>query len=229
MNGTSKPPLMRRDRRHIFITGCTMMIAWVATIAILWRLEHHRWDDLLIMGFTQLMVGRAGAIAHATQAGLNAYLRVFLAVYIDCTIVMIAYPVLIFSYRNLLERRFFKQHMEPIFASARRSVARFRRSKIIGVFAFVWFPFFMTGVVAGSVLGYLLGLRPWVTMATVALGTLSATVCWVFAYDTLFGWLGEVHRSVPITLTGLIIVALAIRRIMVERKRERSGQNAITK
>ena len=223
MNGTTSSALLRGDRGRIFVTGCAMLIAWMATIAILWRLQHHRWDDLLIMGFTQLMVGRAGAIAHATQAGFNVAMRVFLACYIDCMIVMIAYPILIFSYHNLLERRFFKQHMEPIFESARRSAARFRRSKIIGVFAFVWFPFFMTGVIAGSVLGYLLGLRPWVTIATVAVGTLSATVCWVFAYDTLFAWLGSVHRSIPIAVTAIIIVVLAVRRIMVERKREKLG------
>ncbi len=223
MNGTP-PPLMRGDRGQIFVTGCAMLIAWVATIAILWRLQHHRWLDVLVMGFTQLMVGRAGAIAQATQAGFNPYLSILLACYIDCTIVMIAYPVLIFSYHNLLERRFFKQHMEPIFASARRNVAHFRRSKIIGVFAFVWFPFFMTGVVAGSVLGYLLGLRPWITMATVAVGTLSATICWVFAYNNIFSWLGTVHRSVPIAVTVVIIIVLAVRRIIVERNKERNGR-----
>lgn len=225
MNGPTTPVLMRGDRGRIFVTGCMMMIAWIATIAALWHHQQAQWLDLMTMGFAQMVLGRAAAIAHATQAGFNAYMRVFLAWYIDMTIVMIAYPVLIFSYHNLLERRFFKQHMEPIFASARRSVARFRRSKIVGVFAFVWFPFFMTGVVGGSVLGYLLGLRAWVTIATVALGTLSATVCWVFAYDTLFGWLGSMHRSIPTAVAGAIIVVLAVRRIMVERKREGSGDD----
>jgi len=224
MNGKPSSILLRGDRGQIFATGCCMLILWIATIAILWHLQHHRWDDLLLMGFTQLMVGRAGAIAHATQVGFNATTRVLLACYIDCTIVMIAYPVLIFSYHNLLERRFFKEHMEPIFASARRNVARFRSSKMIGVFAFVWFPFFMTGVVAGSVLGYLLGLRAWITIATVALGTLSATICWVFAYDTLFGWLGAVHRSIPVAFTAMIIIVLAVRRIMLERRKERNDR-----
>ena len=219
MNGTQPFGLLRGDRGQIFLTGCSMLIVWVATVAILWRLQHPHWLNLMTMGFAQLILGRAAAIAQATQAGFNAYLSVALACYIDCTIVMIAYPVLIFSYHNLLERRFFKQHMEPIFATARRNVARFRRSKIIGVFAFVWFPFIIAGVVAGAVLGYLLGLRPWVTIATVALGTLSATICWVFAYNSLFSWLGTVHRSIPIAATALIIIALAARRILDERKR----------
>ena len=213
------PALLRGERGQIFMAGCSMMIAWVATVAILWRLQHPYWLNMMTMGFAQMIFGRAAAIAQATQAGFSGYLSVALACYIDCTIVMIAYPVLIFSYHNLLERRFFKQHMEPIFASARRNVARFRRSKIIGVFAFVWFPFFMTGVVAGAVLGYLLGLRPWVTIATVALGTLSATICWVFAYNNLFSWLGTVHPSVPIATTVLILVALAVHRIRAERQR----------
>jgi uncharacterized membrane protein len=221
--------LARDGRGHIFVTGCTMLILWLVAVAVLWRIQHPQWVNLMTMGFAQVILGRAAAIAQATQAGFNPYLTVFLACYLDCTIVMIAYPTLIFCYQNLLERRFFKQHMEPIFASARRSMARFRRSKIIGVFAFVWFPFFMTGVVAGSVLGYLLGLRPWVTMATVVLGTLSATVCWVFAYNNLFTWLGSIHRSIPVAATALIILFLAVRRIMLQRKRERNGQNSAAK
>ena len=109
--------LVRGDRGLIFVPGCSMLIVWVATIAILWRLEHPDWLNLMTMGFAQLILGRAAAIAQATQAGFSPLLTVVLACYLDCTIVMIAYPILIFSYHNLLERRFFKQHMEAIFAS----------------------------------------------------------------------------------------------------------------
>ncbi len=86
------------------------------------------------------------------------------------------------------------------------------------MFLFVWFPLWMAGIIMGSVLGYLLGLRTWVNIATVVIGSVSAVVCWVFAYDKLFGWLGEIHRGIPITITAIVIVVLAILRIYNQSK-----------
>lgn len=211
------------DEGRIFVLGCAMLILWVLVIALLWEFKQACWIDLLTMSFTELFLGRAAAIAHAKLVNMHPVLMVFVATYVDAVTVLISYPLLVFSYTHLFEGRFFQKHMRPIFESAQKGMDRVSGSKIAGVFAFVWFPFWMTGVVVGAALGYLLGLKHWVTMVTVTVSTMSASLCWVLFYDKLFDLLGKVHRGVPVVLTVAIITWLAVRRIIRKRREAAAG------
>jgi len=201
----------------IFITGCIMLIAWIAGVAILWKQGSAFWSKLLTMGFTHALAGRAASIAHGTSAGFHPAARVLLAIYFDVMFLFILYPLLVFSYKHFVERKFFKEHMQPVFDSARKNLTNFRKAKITGVFLFVWFPFWMTGIIAGSILGFLLGLRTWVNMLTVIMGSTSAVICWVYIADKLFSGLGAIHKSIPVTITVLLILFLAIMRLVKKR------------
>lgn len=207
------------EENSVFMAGSCMLIFWVGAVAVFWRIENVLWTHMLTMGFTQLLAGRAASIASATQADMHPALIILFATYIDTTAVFILYPVLVFSYKNLFERRFFKTHIRPVFQSAQKRVGRLRRFKIAGVFLFVWFPFWMTGIIIGSLLGFLMGLRTWVNMTTVVLGSTSAVICWVYAYDKLYNWVGQIHKGIPLALTVLIILGLATYRIITLRRK----------
>lgn len=194
----------------IFIAGNCMVILWLAVIIVLFRIGHHHWLDMLTMAFTQLFGGRAASIAQGTQTDIYPVLIFFLATYVDTMVMFILYPVLVFSYRNFFEKRFFQKRMKPLFDSVQKRVIRYRRHKIIAVYLFVWFPFWMTGVIIGSLLGYLLGLKAWVNMTTCILGTMSASFCWVFFYDKLYTWLGNINKEIPLLLTFIIVIGLII-------------------
>lgn len=166
------------------------------------------------MGLTQAFAGRSASIAQAMAAEMPKGVILGLSTLFDSLTALIYYPILVFSYRNLVERRFFQNRMEQIFESARKGAERFRKYKILGVFAFVWLPLWMTGPVVGSVAGYLLGLRGWVTMVTVGVSTFCACATWVYAYDQLFGLVDEeAHGIVSMIIIGIIIAALAAVRI----------------
>ena len=209
----------------IFITGNSQLILWLTAIIILFKIRHHLWLTILTMGFTQLLGGRAASIAQATHAGIHPMLIVLIATYVDMTVVFILYPLIVFSYRHFFERRFFQKHMKPLFESVQKSVTRFGRFKIVGVFLFVWFPFWMTGVIIGSLLGFLLGLKPWVNMTAVVFGTMSAAFCWVYAYDLLYSWLGHIHKGVPFIVTIIIIAGLTVNRFLNKHKMHQKPDN----
>lgn len=217
-NNITTSHFLQAEEGSIFIGGCTMLIIWVVAVAILWRLHSDMWTTILTMGFTQAIAGRAASIAHATSAKLSLSLMVPLSIYFDVMLMFIIYPLMVFSYKHFLEERFFQKHMKSVFDSAKKGLTRFRRFKIISVFMFVWFPFWGTGIVAGAILGFLLGLRTWVNIITVILGSTSAVICWVFAYDKLFGWLSDVNEKIPIAITAVIILVLAVSRLLNKRK-----------
>lgn len=202
----------------ILLLGTVMLVFWVAGIALLWQLNNSLWLDMLTVSFATLLVGKPAAIAQASQAGLHPVLIVFLATYVDAVTVYVAYPVLVFSYRHLIEIRLLGKYMRRVIKSAQRSVDRFSGCKVAGVFAFVWVPFMMTGVLIGGVLGYLLGLKHWVSMVTVTVSAMVASICWVYAYDRIFGQLARINPGIPGIATALIIAGIVARRIIIVRR-----------
>jgi len=178
------------------------------------------------MKLTHLAGGRAASVAVGTEADLPRLLIALLATYTDVMAMLIMFPLLVFSYRNLFERPFFQRHMKPVFDTAQRSLTKMRRFKVFSVFLFVWFPFWMTGIITGSVLGYLLGLRTWVNLTTVIMGAATAVVCWVYAYDRLFGWLGTVDQRYPPVIVCCIITGLIASRLVKHRKERREQEAA---
>lgn len=217
-NGTViRERFLYSEEGTIFASGCTMLIIWIAVVAFLWQDGSAFWSKLLTMGFTHALMGRAASIAHGTSAGFPPAATVVLAVYFDVMLLFIIYPLLVFSYKHFLEQRFFKKHMKPVFDSAKKSLTSFRKSKIVGVFLFVWFPLWMTGIIVGAILGFLLGLRTWVTMLTVVMGSTSAVVCWVYLTHKLFSSLGTINKSIPVTITLALISVLALMRLTKKR------------
>jgi len=204
---------LNAEEGKIFAVGCCMLIVWVEAMALFWSLGHPMWLNMLTVGLAHVVAGRAASIAHGTQVGLSPWLTCLLATYADTMAMFVIYPMLVYGYQHFVENVFFQKHMKPIFESAQRRMPRVRRFKIAGVFLFVFFPFWMTGVIVGAVLGYLLGLKTWVNMTTVVLGSATAVLTWVYAYDRAFGWLTDVHPSVPLVLTALIFAALIASRL----------------
>lgn len=212
---------MLSEESGVFAVGSLMLIAWLLAIAVLWHLGQP-WDQWVIMGFTELILGRGVAIAKAVEMGMPPGLVIFLATYVDAVTVFLFYPVLILACRNLVEGRPVDPRMKGIIESAEKNVTRFAKYKIAGIFLFVWLPFFMTGVVVGAVLGYLLGLKTWTNMATVVGGTLTAAVCWLYTYDYLYGWLTQIHSQIPALFTAALIGALIVHRLWIETRKKRT-------
>lgn len=218
LDKAARTRFLQAEEGRIFVIGCCMFIIWVEIVAVLWGIESSKWFAVLTMGLTHLAAGRAAAIMHGTNLGLSKLSTAGLAVYIDVTAMVILYPLLIFSYRNFFEGRFFQKHMKPVFESARKGAGKMRRYKVLGIFLFVWFPFWMTGIITGAVLGFLLGLRTWVTMVTVILGSGSAVICWVFAYEKIFSWLSQINQYVSVGVSLVIIVGLIVLRLLRQQR-----------
>ncbi len=210
----------------IFVIGCLLSLLWHAGILALWMMDDPRWLKTLTFGFTNVVFGRAPAVAHGTQAGLPGPLMVFYITYVDMATACLGYPVVVLSYKNLIERPRLQRSMQRIVARAEKGLGRFGPYKIAGVFAFVWLPITMTGVVVGAVLGFLMGLRSWITLLTVMAATFTASMCWVYATDTVYSWLSQIDPRLPLIATVTLIVILVLHRLRKRApRRVRNGGN----
>jgi len=202
----------------IFVIGCCLLLAWIIAAAGLWYAGVSLWNDILAVGFAHLLAGRAISIAQGTQIGLPKPVITLVATYADVMAMFVVYPLFVYSYEHFFEGRFFQKRMLPMLESAEKHVGSMRQFKIVGVFAFVWLPFWMTGIIVGSIVGYLLGLRHWVTLLVASVAALAAVSTWVYAYDVIFQWLSRIHQEVPLIFTLFLIVAIIWLRLLRRRR-----------
>jgi hypothetical protein len=99
-----------------------------------------------------------------------------------------------------------------------------RKFGIAGLFAFVFVPFWMTGPVVGAIIGFLIGLRPWVNLGVVLGSTYIAIGIWALLLNELNVWAATVNQYAPYALF-LAIVFIAGVMVLLSRHRDRPAKN----
>jgi len=179
---------------------------------------------LIGMTATTLVFGRAAAMAYGYSVGLGHAKVVVVVAVVETLHVLVFYPLFVFSWRHLLVIKSLKNIFERIHQAADKHKEKIRRYGIVGLFAFVWFPFWMTGPVVGSVIGFLLGMPVWLNIAAVLAATYVAVVAWAYFLRELHKRVAAYDPYAAMTLVVFLIVVVLVghllRRTLHESKRK---------
>lgn len=164
-----------------------------------------------IMSGLNLVIGREAGMSFGYAAGLNHAHVVPVNIVIETIQVLVVYPLFVLSTRQLIRLR----RLQPFFTRIRRAAqsggGRIRKFGVAGLFVFVFAPFWMTGPVVGAIIGFLIGLRPWVNLAIVLVSTYIAIGVWALLLNELNAWAGTVNRYAPYALfVAIVLIAAAI-------------------
>lgn len=161
------------------------------------------------MTATGIMFGRAACMAFGYPLGLGHATVISICIIIETILVLVFYPLFVFSWRHLVVLKWFKGIFERTQRAAEMHKDKIQRYGVIGLFAFVWFPFWMTGPVVGSVIGFLLGLPVWLNMTVVLAGTSAAILGWAFLLRQLHAHVASYSpyaAMILMALLGVIII-----------------------
>lgn len=158
------------------------------------------------MSFFNLTFGRAVSMSIGYAGGYGHAVVLTVNIWVETVLVLLFYPVFVFSMRKLVVFPKLKRHLERTRAAAERHSDTVRRYGIIGLLVFVWFPFWMTGPVVGCAIGYMLGMSPRLTITVVLTGTYIAMGGWAFLMFDLHNRATEFGAWAPLVLIGLIIL-----------------------
>ncbi len=204
---------LRSENGRIFVTGCLLLICGISVLGFMAYHRYPSWQHLFTMAVAHMAAGKAVSVVQGLSVGLHPVVILLLATMSDIILMLIVYPVFVFTYEHFFESHMFQKHMRPLFESAYKRMDRIGRFKMLGVFIIVWLPLWMTGVVVGSILGYLIGLRARETLTAAALGTLTSITVWLFFSNQILSAAGWVdNRVVGFGFFAMIIVLLGIRR-----------------
>ena len=224
-----KATLLTDSEGRLLLIGVALAFAYVAWLGVKLLISPEQSQVLLGITATAIIFGRAAGMAFGYSLGMGHGTVITVCIIIETVQVFVFYPLFVFSWRHLLVINRLKNIFERMQRAAERHKDKVQRYGVIGLFAFVWFPFWMTGPVVGSVIGFLLGLRTWVNMAVVLAGTYIAIICWAF-------FLRRLHEQVAAysSYAGLILMAVLIAIILVgnflvrRRQKKRCSANSLT-
>ncbi|NDP49189.1 MAG: small multi-drug export protein [Sulfuriferula multivorans] len=191
--------------------GLTLVSLLFLGLGIGWHLFPDSVLTYAAMTGLNLTIGRAAGMTFGYASGLGHAQVVPLNMLLQTIQVLVVYPLFVLSSRQLIRVPRLQSFLTRMQRAAETHGGTVRKFGIVGLFVFVFVPFWMTGPVVGSIIGFLIGLRPWVNIVTVLGATYVAIGVWALLLNELSAWAATVNHFAPYVLVvaiALIVVAM---------------------
>ena len=223
-----KVTLLASSEGRLLLMGVALSLIYALWLGVKLVFCPEQSPALTGMTATGIVFGRAAAMAFGYSLGLGHSTVIPICMIIETAFVLIFYPLFVFSWRHLLVIKWLKKSFDRIHKAAETHKDKVQKYGIIGLFAFVWFPFWMTGPAVGCVIGFLLGLRLWLNMTVVLAGTYAAIFGWAFFlrqfHDRVASYSSYATVALVVVLAIIIMVGHLLHRTFHEkRKKKKEG------
>ncbi len=213
--------LFKTVELHIFLLGIAIAIAGILVMAAVAFWSPETSEIMGAMSFTSLTFGTVVSMSIGYAAGYGHALVIAVNMWMETVVVMLFYPAFVLSVRKLVVFPRLKHFLERTQAAAERHQDTVSRYGIIGLFIFVATPFWMTGPVVGSIIGYMLGFPAWLTLTVVIAGTFMTLLIWAYLLFGLFTRAAEFGPWAAVIIIGLIMLVTSAAYLFERRGRNR--------
>jgi uncharacterized membrane protein len=202
--------LLKTTEGRILLLGVAVGLAGPIVMGLMFFGSPETLNMIGVMSFTNIVFGWAVAMSMGYAGGYGHALVMPVNMWVETVLVLLFYPLFVFSMRRLVVFPLLKRFLERTHAAAERHHDKVRRYGIVGLFIFVWVPFWMTGPVVGAAIGYLLRFPAWLTLSIVLAGTYIAMLGWGYLLFGLYTRAAVFGPWTPALIVGiLILIALA--------------------
>jgi len=209
---------------RILIFGLILLLLYVIYMAASYFISPNTFQVYVGMTATHILFGRAAGMSFGYSLDFGHLIVIPINLAIEIIMVMLIYPLFVLAWRNLLVFKVLNNFMRKIEEVAEANEAKIQRYGIPGLLLFVCIPFWMTGPVIGSVIGFFLGLRPWVNMFVVLFGTMIASLGWAILLKELHDQVADISPFAPMILV-LIIITIAVAGYLLEMHKLRKNNH----
>jgi len=210
--------VFRTTEGHILLLGIAIALAGLVAMAAVAFWSPQTSEMIGAMSFASLAFGTVVSMSIGYAAGYGHALVIAVNMWMETVVVVLFYPVFVLSVRKLVVFPKLKRFIERTQAAAERRHDTVRRYGIIGLFIFVGVPFWMTGPVVGSVIGYMLGFPAWLTLSVVIAGSFMTLLIWAYLLFGLFTRAAIFGPWAAMLIVGLIVL-VTLASYLLERRR----------
>jgi uncharacterized membrane protein len=202
--------LFKTTEGRIFLLGIAVALVGFIVMGVAASGSPQTVHMIGVMSFTNIVFGRAVAMSIAYAGGYDHALVVSVNMWVETVLVLLFYPLFVFSMRKLVVFTSMRRLLDRVQAAAEHHHDTVRRYGIVGLFVFVWFPFWMTGPVVGAAIGYLLAFPAWLTLLVVLVGTFIATLGWAWLLFGLYTRAAVFGAWAPALIVGTFILIVLV-------------------
>ena len=199
-----------RTLRLIELIGWTLFTAWATTLIIIGIIEPEPyargWRLVLELAF----LGHVLNIADGISSGFSREYLLLQCGLQDIILVLVGYPWVVRAYHGIQARGIVGKTIDNFRLNAERHHKIVEPFGALGLWIFVIFPFWGTGALVGSVIGYLLGLRTSVTLTAVFTGHLIGVSTTVLFFDAIKVWLDAFDRTLVAYIPWAVVALLVL-------------------
>lgn len=207
------PDLLRLILRLGHILLFFVLAVWLALVLFVGEpYGHTGWIILLTIFF-----GRGAAVGAGLNLDFNPFFLFYQAAAADMLCVLYLFPLFVRGYGRLTKIPYVGGYLNNLHNAALAYKSYVAPYGIFGLLIFVIFPFWSTGPLVGSIVGFLLGLPTRATLLTVSIGNIVAVGLWVYFYDLLNDW----NQSAALALLFVIILCALVGIVYAQIKRNR--------
>jgi hypothetical protein len=190
-NHQLKSTLLASSEGYILFIGIALALIYTFWLGIKLLLSPDESQVLIGMTATELMFGRAAAMAFGYSMGLGHKTVIPICMIIETILVLNFYPLFVFSWRHLLVVKWLKNILERIKKSAETHKDKIQKYGVLGLFA-------------------LLGLRIRLNLPIVLAGTYMAIVGWAYLLRHFHKQIASYSSYAAMVLMALLVFVIII-------------------
>ncbi len=215
--------LLATPEGRILTAGGLLFLISIFCLTALFMLKPQASRLLVVMILTSIFFGRAAGLTVGYSMSLNHLFVVPVIMLVETILVLLFYPLFVFSYRRLLIVPQLKRLIDRTGKAAEAYSETIRKYGMISLFVFVWSPFWMTGPVVGCAIGFLLGIRPLYILSIVLVGTYLAIFCWAFFLQGIHEHITDYSPYAPIIVVIIVVFVVLGRRMLHTAHHKKAG------
>ena len=201
---------MRPELRRLHRIGWSICLGWVTALVIWATVEPEPYAQGWRLVLELLFLGRAVSIADGIASGFGSLYLVFQNGLEDIILLLILYPWVVAAYEGVSGHRLLRGTIERVRRTAEANRRVIEPWGVIGLWTFVFFPFWSTGALVGGVVGYLLGMRTWVVFSSVFAGHLLSVASLVWLFDLFREMLASFEHGWVKFLPWVVLLVLLL-------------------
>ena len=179
--------------------------------------------SLATVAGTQVSIGREGAMFAGSFGNASVGILIMSSFIVDTLGIMIGLPIYLLFYPQLRVIPPFSwilAKFEKIKVNRHSSIYKFG---LVGLFIFCFIPFQLTGALASTIVGKLLGYNTRVVLMVVLPAALFASIFWAVTANFIISMMAHVIES-PLVIAGIIAAVIASAYLIVRIKGRGPGQ-----
>ncbi len=170
--------LFKGHAGNIFLLGLFLVFSLAVFIIITYFIDVKLANKLTGIVFSNILVGRVPALSFGYAAELSHFIVISINIVAEMILVTIIYPLFVFSFQGIVKVKVLEDFFIQVKAKKEQHQEKFDKYGRLGLFMFVFIPFWMTGPIVGAIIGFLIGIKHYTVIFIVLISTIIAISLW---------------------------------------------------